>query len=218
MDRLELSDYIDTGAVSHGLIGPFSWLPLETRARPRGDHVGQIRDKRLIAVFRDLQCLCSRINQSSTRRLSGCEFREELNSIQTRLLHLPETAVSEPSEHLRLGMLAFLSTTLCIPGRRLPSAYLSTRLRAACQAAASLQFELWAFVVGVISVFEPSEPWFRAAWTDVVGPDVSWEDVRGELRSVMWIDCMHDKLASKAFDVLNGGRSGDSGVRSELVS
>lgn len=86
-----------------------------------------MRDGCFIAVFSRLR-LSPHPAVLAPSDEAGANFRKKARFHQLVDWHLPETADSEPSEGPRLEMLAFLSTTLCIPGRRRPSVYLATTL------------------------------------------------------------------------------------------
>lgn len=139
-------------------------------------------------------------------RLDGAIFQEAMSSIQSRLLHLNEDLENTAEECLRLGMLAFMTTTFHLPGRRASYGNLADRFRYSCQKIAlSLKYNdlnLWLLMLGAISVFDVNELWLREWWCGISSPGILWEEARWRLQSVMWINCIHDDLGSKVFDQL----------------
>lgn len=84
------------------------------------DQLGDSWDRRLVIIYRDLQYLTILINENVRRhtRLSRAVFQKFISSIQSRLLRLHKALPDPQAETLRLAMMAFLTTTLKIPGLR----------------------------------------------------------------------------------------------------
>ena len=219
LDRLDLSWALSTGQRPRFYTGHVSWDPYYTNPpvivhpdaapSPKFNHCFQ--DIRLATVFQDLRHLASLISHHSRNntRLSGDVFQESISSIQFRLLRIKPSDDHETDECLRLGMLAFLSTTFRVPGRRVPYSYLTKQLRASCRRLEPHTPEMkellvWLIVMGSISVLEPEEPWLRAKWNTLATPRMSWNDLSHVLEDVLWIGCIHDEPAITAFEKLNG--------------
>ncbi|EQB53628.1 hypothetical protein CGLO_06632 [Colletotrichum gloeosporioides Cg-14] len=211
LDRLALTWALGSGGIPSFFTGPVSWSPyfetLETRTNSGG--VGLIEvfaDARLAVVFRDLRHLVCLVNNrlANNSRLDGLIFQDCLESVQARLVHLQGGLEDASDECLRLGMLAFLSTTLQIPGGKFPYAYLAARFRMACQnfiirTPVHEQLLFWMLIVGSISVFEPDEPCLRSIWFTLAYPKLSWHEARFTLQTIMWIDSMHGTMGQSAF-------------------
>ncbi|TKA73230.1 hypothetical protein B0A55_06052 [Friedmanniomyces simplex] len=56
--------------------------------------------------------------------------------------------------------------------------------------------------VGAVSVFEPSELWLRAIWSNTATPGERWEDVQQQLESVLWIGNIQDETGRCAYAAL----------------
>ena len=223
IDRLELLRCLNTGAMPRlrrveSWRGIFPLLPsVEWEERgitdPRnGDlRIDQlVNDTRLVAAFNDLQCLSRKVNSHFARhaRLTGFAFQDPLSSIQVRLLHLQNCLPDSLSECLRLGMLAFITTTFRIPKGRVPYAYLEKHLRSAFQAIEPSGTDMqeilfWLIIVGCISVFQGDEPWIQDRWMRVAGPHIGWSVMcKQRLERVMWLGAIHNQLGQKAVTTL----------------
>lgn len=217
LDRLDLSWALSTGQRPRFYTGPISWdafyrnppVIIHSDPPPTNKFTHCFRDRRLAIVFQDLRHLANLINHHSRNntRLSGDTFQDAISSIQFRLLRIKPNLNNETDETLRLGMLAFLSTTFRVPGRRVPYAYLTKQMQASCKTLEPNTRELkelltWLIIVGAISVLEPDEPWLRAKWKLAVDPEASWDDISQALQDVMWISCIHDESGIHAFQKL----------------
>ncbi|KAF7560023.1 hypothetical protein G7046_g4130 [Stylonectria norvegica] len=192
--------------------GPVSWSPFFKVPRSifhssaGTECLTTIVDPRLAIVFRDLEELVYSVNEHNSRNslLGGSLFQTCLESIQARLTQLQDQIQNSTDQCIHLGMLAFLSTTLQVPGKRFPYTYLAGRLRDAYQTLPASLSELknvalWLLIVGAISVLEPDEPWLRSLWAEVVVSGLTWEEARKQLQGVMWIECIHEELGRAAF-------------------
>jgi hypothetical protein len=161
-------------------------------------------------VFNDTRHLVHLINVhfSKNTKFHGETFHVSISSVQSRLLLLKDllTGASAVDEAMCLAMLAFMTTTFQIPGRKVPYVDLKRRLRNAVERARAEQggseVEVWVLVVGAISVLDTGEDeaWMVKKWAEVAEYDVEWEKVRAGLQRVLWIDCIHDRLGREAFD------------------
>ncbi|KAM7214902.1 hypothetical protein V8F06_009728 [Rhypophila decipiens] len=105
------------------------------------------------------------------------------------------------------------------------NSYLKDSLRESCQAIALPQFSgqhaprdiiLWILLVGAVTVFKvdtaaisssgaPSDDltWLRARWSaEIEGRTMAWDEVRGKMKGIAWIDAIHDKPGRRAFEAL----------------
>lgn len=175
--------------------------------------VNGLVEENLAVVFHDLQCFTYAINANVCKRTrwESNSFQNVVNSIQSRLLQLPSTPEQPLSECLRLGMLAFLTTTFAMPGRRIPYTFLANRLQDLFDSSRDEALDehqtvcLWALLVGAVSVLDIEQDWVLEAWRSCVpAPEISWKEARVRVSSVMWIDCIHDELGRKTFQQLSG--------------
>ena len=194
-----------------GSLFPSDVLPvyMDSSLLPMTDNA----EEKLAIIFHDLRCFTSAINANVRRhkRWESNSFQIIINSIQSRLLQLSSTPKQPLRECLRLGMLAFLTTTFVVPGRRIPYTFLAERLQSAIQALAEGEelsghstIRLWALMMGAISFLDIESDWICAAWRAWL-PTVamSWKQFRMQLMSVMWIECMHDELGRTVFQRLS---------------
>lgn len=167
-------------------------------------------DCRLAIVFRDFQVLVAGINHNVREHsVQGAEcFQSVLSSLQSRLMHL-EHALYEPTEQLvRLSLLAFLATTFKIPGRRIPYSWLAQRIEAMYaeaygdQAAINPILRQWIVVVAAISISKPDDEWMQGARHDCTF-ETDWQALKCELKSVMWIECIHDEPGERLYRQLS---------------
>ncbi|KAM0722725.1 hypothetical protein Q7P37_002166 [Cladosporium fusiforme] len=166
-------------------------------------------DMRLVNAFTDLQTLSLQINQSvrAHTRYNAARFSSVLTSVQSRLTYL-RGALDDPlQEVMRLAMLALMTTTFAVPGRKtpynrvvaeLPELYPKIGNRECGQRRKLL---LWALIVFVSTVVSAQEQWLREAWNEVA-PGLNWMGVREILAEVMWIEVAHDGIGEMAFDQL----------------
>ncbi|KXH45781.1 hypothetical protein CNYM01_05354 [Colletotrichum nymphaeae SA-01] len=210
LDRLALSWSLGTGGTPYFFTGPISWKSCfdaqsgtpTCEAGPFSCNV--VSDWRLAAVWQDLRHLVNLINNhlACNSLLDGSLFQDSLGSIQMRLVHLQNGIDDRSDECLRLGMLAFLSTTLQIPGGKFPYKYLTESLRNLCETTANETIGddnilFWLLMVCAISVFEAEEAWLRPLWLKLGAERLSWDSARSRLQAVMWIDRLQGELGSK---------------------
>ncbi|KAF2028241.1 hypothetical protein EK21DRAFT_114015 [Setomelanomma holmii] len=116
-------------------------------------------DFRLANVFRDFQYLTVIINRNKlkhTLQNPAC-FQGDLTSVQLRLMRLGDVLSTSIEKLVRLTMLAMLSTTFHIPGRRVPYDWVIGQLREMYVAARSelsrgTSLALWVLVTAAFTV------------------------------------------------------------------
>ncbi|KPM41160.1 hypothetical protein AK830_g5428 [Neonectria ditissima] len=219
IDRVDLMASLCTGARPLFSTDSISWnsvycrpltLEVSDGAIPLLRVVQSLDDWRLVNIFQDLQNLTRLINEhvGSNVLFSGNAFQTAVSSIQTRLLGLQESLNDTVAEALRLGMLAFLSTTFQVPGHKVPYKYLSNQLRISCHAIEPSTPELrdilfWLLMMGLISALDVDEVWVRSKWALACGLTSSWAQARERLQTVMWLDCIHEQEGRRLFAKLN---------------
>ncbi|KAL3476265.1 hypothetical protein BJX99DRAFT_228184 [Aspergillus californicus] len=171
-------------------------------------------DPRILTIFREMQNYSNLINHAhqTKQRRSESEYLAAIFSFQYRLLQLQDSVIDSLSECLRLAMLAFLVTTFQFPGTRARYPYLADQLKESCRVfhvkgCAELKALLrWVLVVGGISVFDvkaEAEVWMREKWRAGLDGSASWEDVRAQLRQIIWIDSLQDTEGRTVFEELS---------------
>jgi hypothetical protein len=161
-------------------------------------------DCRLTTVFCDFQRVANGINfnvRSHARHNAEC-FQGVLSSLQTRLMHL-EHSLHQPVEQLvRLSLLALLTTTFKVPGRKIPYFWLAQRLETTfaevCSGLAVVDpvLQQWIVVVAAISICESVYGWPRGVWGNRA-MEKDWGAMKTSLLGVVWIECIHDKLGEE---------------------
>ncbi|KAK4897731.1 hypothetical protein LTR27_004503 [Elasticomyces elasticus] len=214
---LDLSWSMCSGSRSHFSEESTSWQsvivgPLRT------DHqfvealtVKDLVGVRMATIYHDLQRIVGIINDGVDRGdpIKGDLFQHWLASVQNRLLLLECDSDNPISDSLRLGLLAFLSTTIQVPrGCMTYPSFASTygQTWQAVQAATPEHrlIQSWLLIVGAMSVLDVSEPWVKLRWVESSLAGLEWEEVRDRLEKVMWINCIHDGLGRRAFVALSG--------------
>ena len=217
---LDLSFSLNTGEQPRFFTDPVSWtptfdgLPFVQPASGRSPSSGlrfldDLEDHRLVVIFRDLQYFVMLLNTAlvSKRRMRDTEFQNFICAIQYRLLQLQGTLDDIIGECFRLGMLAFLTTTFQIPGKKVRYPYLTSRFRECCTAMEAdtpqlQELKLWLLMVGSISVFSADEQWLRERWP----PGWVWSKARQRLQEILWINAIHHEPGRHAFEAMSHGR------------
>jgi len=170
-------------------------------------------DARLYNALRDLHafsCL-SNLAYQTTRKLLPEMYNEMMVSILYRLTHL--SFKSDPlQEAIRSGLLAYSSAIFMQrqymgqPYDHLLKLYSNTlsRLRKATDIDLPLPIVLWLTMLShVVAHKEFSREDWRKVWLDEAvsraGID-TWSQAREMLKSVVWIDFIHDSLGMKVFE------------------
>ncbi|KAK7416875.1 hypothetical protein QQX98_004933 [Neonectria punicea] len=222
IDRVDLMASLCTGGKPLFSTGEISWdsvychplaIEASSRSLPIIQLVESLQDWRLTNIFQDLQHLTLSINEhvGSNVLFSGKSFQICVSSVQTRLLGLQGCLNDVLAEALRLGMLTFLSTTFQVPAHKVPYKYLARQLRMSCHAIEPSTPELrdilfWLLMMGLISALDVDELWVRNKWDVTCDLNSSWVDARERLRTVMWINCIHDEEGRRLFEKLNCDR------------
>jgi hypothetical protein len=168
---------------------------------------------KLAATYKDLQFLADLINgnDSNNVQMDASVFQAATHSIQSRLLELQDMVGSGIAECLRLGMLAVLTTTFRLPRRKMPHAYLASKLRIAFQDASLIRPEsrdilFWVLMMSVIAVFDVGEPWIPIVW-NVIANKGSWYETKQGFQRLIWITCIHDEVGQNTFMQLQRARA-----------
>ena len=169
-------------------------------------------DSNLAAVFHNLQYTTILINKHYYNQtpINGIFLQECLGFVHSSLIELEGRLKNKLSECLRLGMMAFLATTF-----RLPDLYeqpycknLTNKLQLSYATAKDsipdLQktIDIWLILVCLISTDNIDDPDIWASWKATATRGLSWNEIRRQLKQVMWIDAFHDDLGRRAFETL----------------
>ncbi|KAF2636854.1 hypothetical protein P280DRAFT_472739 [Massarina eburnea CBS 473.64] len=216
IDRLDLSRSVSIGKRPlfrpHSVVPEFSWRPFFAGSNPLPAHLTSALSTpmdtfpKFTVVYNDLRHLTNLINDhiAAGTLMSTEMFHSAIHSIQSRIIYLEGMMEDGVAECLRLGMLACLTTTFRLPGRKMEYTYLKERLRDMLQGVripslGAQRMVFWALMMGIVAVFEADEQWIPHVWSRVVGERMNWEEARKRLRNGIWITCVHDAPAEQVF-------------------
>lgn len=165
-------------------------------------------DFRLANVFKDFQNIALKINRNKLKFViyNPAIFQDDLASLQSRLMSLVDLVTTPVEQLVRLTMLAMLTTTFRIPGRRVPYTWVVEQLRENYIAAGNgirhdKSLLIWVLMTVWITVAGPNETWIQDAWTNT-DTTLSWSDVKADLLRIMWIEVVHDKPGEMVYQQL----------------
>ncbi|KIW32235.1 uncharacterized protein PV07_03795 [Cladophialophora immunda] len=167
-------------------------------------------DESLLEAWKVMQRFCSIVNLAAetNRMLSPPLLYDTMASVMYRLLHMSFDTGSL-DEAVRLSLLGltyhvFLKWQyLRLPYTFFPSIYKSCLLDHKLVDVASSQMMLWFLMVGAVSAFTTSDhPWLKDCLREHIDrcQVKSWTEMRGVLKSFMWIGLLHDKPGKDVFD------------------
>jgi hypothetical protein len=210
--RMYLAAYMNSGSVLRLVSGPVPWDTGLDSASASPEHAHDtelyhhIRDIRLTTVAKELKCFASVMTKhvSPHDRMDLQAFNNTLDSVQSRLLFLENQRLSATDECIRLAAIAILSTTLQLPRRKASASHFRARYQKSCQQLWAADhgrhgLVFWALMVGLVSVFEPHEPWLLHIWRELPISWLSWSEATTTLQKHIWIGFLHDELGEKAF-------------------
>ena len=170
-------------------------------------------DTKLHNALRDLHAFSciSNLAYQTTRKLSPDTYNEMMISILYRLTHL--SFESDPlQEAIRTGLLTFSSTIFIQrhfmeqPSDHLLNLYSNAlfRLRKSTDIDLPVPIVLWLTMLShVVAHKEPSPADWRSVWLDkaILRASIdSWPQAREILRSIAWVDFIHNRLGKQAFE------------------
>ncbi|KAF2003791.1 hypothetical protein P154DRAFT_486527 [Amniculicola lignicola CBS 123094] len=218
IERIELSWCLSTGQVPVFYRSPVSWQPFFRGSQPAPSGLCDILSidiatwPKLAGVYKDLQYLSNLINKNDIHgtMMDAESFQNAVHSIQSRLLALQGDNRGGIGECMRLGMLAVLTTTFRMPSRKMPHAYLASRLRATLETTSattpgSRMVLTWVLLMSIVAVFEANESWISHLWCTLVRQQ-KWEAMEAMMEQLIWIRCIHDEPGNQAFMQLERSR------------
>jgi hypothetical protein len=170
-------------------------------------------DPRLRNALRDLHAFTciSNVAYQTTRKLSPDTYNEMMMSVLYRLTHLSfESDILQ--ETIRTGLLVFSSTIFMQrifmdqPYDHLLSLYTNalSRLRKSTDVDSPVPIVLWLTMLPhVVAREDPSRADWQSVWLDeaILRADInSWTQALEILRSIAWVNFIHDRLGKQAFE------------------
>ena len=154
---------------------------------------------------------CSAINAAAEtkRQLDKEVLLNAMASSMYRLLHMRHFERNSINDAIRLGLLVFSSHVflkwqdISLPHPYLPNRYRECLLNLKLSGTFPPQILLWLLTVGSIAVFTAAdyswlEPWVHDS-IELCEPR-TWADLRGQLKSLPWIDILHDVPGQAIYD------------------
>lgn len=175
---------------------------------------GVARDARLEAVFRETQALVTAINIAvgTGTKLDLTFFQESMLTTQYRILLLEFPESEWEMEALRLGMIAF-GTTVYFRFAEYGREYrhLSEMLATVVKGHPPgdwprPELVFWLLIVGSISLWKPGSQHFVLEGLEELTYRLnirSWAEAKALLKSILWIDSLHDDLVRAEFGGLD---------------
>lgn len=165
-------------------------------------------DLRLRRVWNDVSefVRAANIATQCKRSIDNELYQETMVSIHYRLVNLcfDMDSINEP---IRLALLAFASTLfLQWRGIKIRYEYLAQRLNMAMTSlrhnnrGVPVRLALWIYIIAAISVLDEREKvYLQPALIEVIRELEfgSWDEVRLMLKSILWVDVLHDPLAKE---------------------
>lgn len=165
-------------------------------------------DLRLRRVWNDVSefVRAANIATQCKRSIDNELYQETMVSIHYRLANLcfDMDSINEP---IRLALLAFASTLfLQWRGIKIRYEYLAQRLNTAMTSlrhnnrGVPVRLALWIYIIAAISVLDEREKvYLQPALIEVIRELEfgSWDEVRLMLKSILWVDVLHDPLAKE---------------------
>jgi hypothetical protein len=157
--------------------------------------------------------MCLRINRNQLKyaRHNPSAFQGGLSSIQSRLSYLGKF-LQDPLERLiHLTMLAFMTTTFKIPGRKVRYKWLLQQLQDTYKEVGSSLYSLdesvvlWVLVTTAFTVAGAQTRWIQEAWEGTY-VEPNWTTVKNHLMRVIWIEIMHDQAGELVYHQLEESR------------
>ncbi|RDW89759.1 hypothetical protein BP6252_01791 [Coleophoma cylindrospora] len=168
-------------------------------------------DTRLSHVWDDLSEFVRAANVITQGKLNMDNelYQEVMVSIHYRLVNL-RFDVGTVNETIRLALLAF-SSTIFLQWRGLKTRYkyLAQHFKTALSplnhktGVVPEKLTLWLYIIGAISIFDEHEQtWLQPLLTEVlqIMNMTSWNEVRLSLKSVLWVNVLHDPFAKKLIE------------------
>jgi hypothetical protein len=167
-------------------------------------------DESLLEAWRVMKRFCSIVNLAVETQgmLPRGLLHDTMTSVMYRLLHLSFDR-SSFNEAVRLSLLGlthhiFLQWQyLGLPYVCFPSVYQKCLLDPQLADQTSSQIMLWFLMVGAVSAFTTTDhPWLKNCLREHIDlcQVKSWNEMRGILKSFMWIGLLHDKPGKDIFD------------------
>lgn len=162
------------------------------------------------SILADCHCVVSLFNAeiAAGRKLEAAWFHSTMIALDYRILHLRLDEAGWEDEALRLGAVAFMTTvSVKVSGYFRQFGALRRDLEVICTGKAVDEWTrpgalLWLFVVGGLAVWcELKEEWWVEGMREVVARLhlKTWSEVRAVLKTILWIDSLHDKAGEQLF-------------------
>ena len=173
-------------------------------------------------AFQNLQALTQHVTESMHFGISLIweDVQPQISTIQTQLLNLEESDLSDMEEALRLGILGFLTTLSLSPIRRLHLSRFCSQLETSYMVQYSNKaFGIWLVMMGLLSTVDVSNHVVRDMWDKTIDAGLTWVDARDTMVAdkLPWVGFIHDEPAKKVFHRLQASRSPRESSQESLI-
>ncbi|UPL01653.1 hypothetical protein LCI18_012587 [Fusarium solani-melongenae] len=221
MDRLNFSSSLVTELWTP-IYGGVIWEPPRFPAEVTNIHksynmlcIDGLVDPDLVTVFTHLQhtAIFLNMHHHSKTPVNGALIRQCLGFVHSGIIDLEFRLVDSISKCLHVGMMAFLATTFRLPGSdgQHYCKSVAEKIKVLYNAARPLLqdkhgiLDVWLMLMGQICVGSGVQHQ-GGSWNPSELSQSGWDETRGQLKRVMWIDTFHDDIGRKAFETLTHSR------------
>ncbi|KAF2498479.1 hypothetical protein BU16DRAFT_536502 [Lophium mytilinum] len=209
-DGVSWDSYIASQGCRPAPVGQDSDLDLPIRASDLGYFLDGL-DTRLHSIWDDISefVRAANIATQCNRGIDSELYQEVMVSIHYRLVNL-RFNTGTINEVTRLALLSFSSTLfLQWRGVKIRFERLAQDLKRALSMlgrsseAIPAQLIVWLYITGSICVFnEHEQAYFQPVLVEALQSMRSWHEIRSSLKSVLWVDVLHDPPAKHMVEVM----------------
>ena len=81
--------------------------------------------------------------------------------------------------------------------------YLTNQLkRSGAESLGPLPLRLWIAVACGMQILQPDDEWLQGLWDGVAAGGMGWGEAKKMLKSVIWVDRVHEENGQRAFEAL----------------
>jgi hypothetical protein len=206
-ERLAFCLFNITGRKGPFLTEPSIWNPLDNTSSSSRRPLST--SPKLDAIFHDFRNFCRLVQEKAADglKVNAKYFRRTINSLQTRVMALPQGLGTPFEECLRLCMTAALSTQTQLPMRRLEHDLLNRQLYRYVPLLSCPEddeegrdFVFWMVVFAFLIAFdEEGEAWAEELFRRAAGETGTWEGAKVRLGEIIWFPNFMEEQGKRTF-------------------
>lgn len=160
-------------------------------------------------IFYDLRYLCQLVHEKAANRLKvqANYFRNTINSLQNRVMALPEVLANPFEECLRLCISAALSTQTQLPMRRLEHDVLNQKLythmpllECPVDDQEGKDFVFWMVILAFLIAFDADgDSWAESLFRQAADDTETWVAAKMRLAKIIWFPSYMEKQGERTF-------------------